>query len=47
MLSLFSFAKMFFFVCDFFRLVNIFLGELDMELIFVNGLASVGTVKFL
>lgn len=39
----------FFCVCvsDFFRLVNIFLDELDMELIFVNGLASVGTFKFL
>lgn len=43
-LSLFSFANVF---CDFFRLVNIFLGELDIELIFVNGLDSVGTFKFL
>ena len=31
------------FICDFFSLVNIFLGELDVEMIFKNGLDPLAT----
>lgn len=34
------------FICDFFSLINIFLGEFDVELIFINGLDSLETLKF-
>lgn len=36
-----------YFICDFFSLVNIFLGKFDVELIFINGLDSLETLKFI